>query len=193
MRCGERLAAAACVLLLSAPARGNEPLSAVHRLRYAMGTTFEIAAYHPDRADAQRAADRALDEVVRLDAVLSHFRRDSDLSRLVREGRRRTRGAPAAVRRRTCEVRHCATVGRVSSNTSAWRWAVGRLLRNRLHGALGERALPSGPHAGDVYLSSIACLILARLSAGDRRSSSSTSEAVDASASSLIASRKHRE
>ncbi len=52
-----------------------------------MGTMFDIVAYHSSPADAERAVARALDEIVRLDQVLSHFKTDSDLSRLIREGR----------------------------------------------------------------------------------------------------------
>ena len=59
----------------------------VHAQRYAMGTMFDIAAYHPARAQAERAIEAALAEVVRLDHVLSHFDPESDLSKLVRRGR----------------------------------------------------------------------------------------------------------
>jgi FAD:protein FMN transferase len=59
----------------------------VHRQRYAMGTMFDVLVYHDVRADAERAAEKALDEVVRLDRVLSHFSADNDLARLVRDGR----------------------------------------------------------------------------------------------------------
>lgn len=52
-----------------------------------MGTMFDVVVYHGSRADAERAMRSAMDEVRRLDRVLSHFREDSDLSRLVREGR----------------------------------------------------------------------------------------------------------
>jgi thiamine biosynthesis lipoprotein len=51
-----------------------------------MGTMFDVVAYHPYRADAERAIAQAMEEIARLDRVLSHFKRDSDLSRLVREG-----------------------------------------------------------------------------------------------------------
>ena len=68
-------------------ARGNEPLAPVHLQRYSMGTMFDIVAYHPSRGEAVRALERAMAEVVRLDGVLSHYRSDSDLARLVRDGR----------------------------------------------------------------------------------------------------------
>lgn len=61
--------------------------SPVHQQRYCMGTMFDIVAYHPSRPEAERALAKALDEVERLDAVMSHFKPESDLSRLNRVGR----------------------------------------------------------------------------------------------------------
>jgi thiamine biosynthesis lipoprotein len=61
----------------------------VHGQRYAMGTMFDIAVYHPARTQAERAIEAALTEIVRLDHVLSHYNADSDLSRLVRSSRGR--------------------------------------------------------------------------------------------------------
>lgn len=60
----------------------------VHGQRYSMGTMFDIVVFHASRPDAERAIAAALDEVVRLDGVMSHFRADSDLARLIRDGRR---------------------------------------------------------------------------------------------------------
>jgi FAD:protein FMN transferase len=57
----------------------------VHKTRYAMGTVFEIVAYGDSAVGASSAVDRALDEVVRLDKVMSNFKPDSDLSRMNRE------------------------------------------------------------------------------------------------------------
>jgi thiamine biosynthesis lipoprotein len=53
-----------------------------------MGTMFDIVVYHASREDAKRAIDKAVDEIYRLDRVLSDFDRESDLSKLVRDGRR---------------------------------------------------------------------------------------------------------
>jgi len=57
----------------------------VHKKRYAMGTVFEIVAYNDSVARASSAIDRALDEVVRLDKVMSNFMPESDLSSMNRE------------------------------------------------------------------------------------------------------------
>jgi thiamine biosynthesis lipoprotein len=63
------------------------PLVFVHQHRYAMGTVFDVAVYHDSPADAERAVTMALDEIVRLDRVLSNFRPDSALAHLLRGGR----------------------------------------------------------------------------------------------------------
>jgi FAD:protein FMN transferase len=52
-----------------------------------MGTMFDVLVYYASKVDAERAVDKALNEVDRLDRVLSHFKPDNDLARLVREGR----------------------------------------------------------------------------------------------------------
>lgn len=63
--------------------------SPVHQQRYCMGTMFDVVAYHESRSVAERAIGEALDEVERLDGVMSHFKAASDLSRLNREARNR--------------------------------------------------------------------------------------------------------
>lgn len=73
------------VCLLGAMPRAG-PLLAVGGQRYAMGTMFDVVVYHHARTDAERAIDRALAEITRLDRVLSHFDAESDLSALVRHG-----------------------------------------------------------------------------------------------------------
>lgn len=57
----------------------------VHKKRYAMGTVFEIVAYSDSTQRASSAIDRALDEIVRLDNVMSNYKSESDLSRMNRE------------------------------------------------------------------------------------------------------------
>jgi thiamine biosynthesis lipoprotein len=53
-----------------------------------MGTMFNVIVYHASAAAAERAVDEAIAEVVRLDGVLSHYKPQSELARLNREGRR---------------------------------------------------------------------------------------------------------
>src|SRR5688500_16931122 len=83
MRFVERLA----ILLLAGACLRADGIVFVHAQRYAMGTMFDIAAYHPSRSQAERAIEVALAEIVRLDHVLSHFDPESDLSKLIRRGR----------------------------------------------------------------------------------------------------------
>jgi FAD:protein FMN transferase len=94
--------AAACVVMLAAatglvgasgPATtpvSLQPVSLqpVSLQRYVMGTMIDIVVYHTSQADGVRAAERAMREIERLDRVLSHFKEDSDLSRLNREASR---------------------------------------------------------------------------------------------------------
>jgi len=56
----------------------------VHKKRYAMGTVYEIVAYDAEVARTSAVIDKALDEVVRLDAILSNYKPESDLSRMNR-------------------------------------------------------------------------------------------------------------
>lgn len=80
--------ASALVLLSAAPSARERP-APVHEQRYCMGTMFDIVAYDASRSKATAAVTRALDEIVRLDQVLSHYKADSDLAALVRDGGQR--------------------------------------------------------------------------------------------------------
>ena len=83
MRCVERVA----ILLLAGTCLRADGLVLVHAQRHAMGTMFDIVAYHASGPKAERAIEVALAEIVRLDHVLSHFDPESDLSKLLRTGR----------------------------------------------------------------------------------------------------------
>lgn len=72
------------VAMLAAAALRGESLSPVRGQRSVMGTTFEIVVYHPSESTARQSVDEAMAEIVRLDRVMSHYREDSDLSRLNR-------------------------------------------------------------------------------------------------------------
>jgi thiamine biosynthesis lipoprotein len=89
MRFASRWSFGLAMILLSASSfPRSQALSAVHQQRYCMGTMFDIVAYHPSRPDAEQAVERAMEEIVRLDQVMSDFKADSDLSKLNREGSR---------------------------------------------------------------------------------------------------------
>jgi thiamine biosynthesis lipoprotein len=51
-----------------------------------MGTRARVVLYASDRAQAQRAADAALDRIAELEAVMSDYRDDSELMRLCAAG-----------------------------------------------------------------------------------------------------------
>lgn len=75
------------VVLLAGAAVRADTLSPVQRERHVMGTMFNIVVYHDTAAPAERAVDEAMAEIVRLDGVLSHYKAQSELSRVNREGR----------------------------------------------------------------------------------------------------------
>jgi thiamine biosynthesis lipoprotein len=70
---------------LHAPEVFSQTTPFVHKKRYAMGTVFEIVAYSDSAKRVSSTIDEALDEVVRLDNVMSNFKPESDLSRMNRE------------------------------------------------------------------------------------------------------------
>jgi thiamine biosynthesis lipoprotein len=72
------------LLVFPLSAGSNEPLTFVHKLKYAMGTVVEIAAYDDSVAHASAAIDHALAEMVRIDKMMSNFDPTSELSRLNR-------------------------------------------------------------------------------------------------------------
>jgi len=66
----------------------------VHKKKYVMGTVFEIAAYGELRPQLSAAVDLALQEVVRLDDVMSDYKADSALSRLNHSSHSRPQRVP---------------------------------------------------------------------------------------------------
>jgi len=54
----------------------------VHKLKYAMGTVVEIVVYDDSVARASAAIDRGLQEMIRIDLMMSNFDPGSELSRL---------------------------------------------------------------------------------------------------------------
>lgn len=59
-------------------------LPSVHKKKYVMGTVFEIVAYESSPLKASSAIDKAFDEIVRLDSLLSNYKPESELSSLNR-------------------------------------------------------------------------------------------------------------
>lgn len=88
-------AAAAAAVLLAWYAVGAGRAQKIEASRLSMGCLYSIAAYSESPGAAGGALQRALDEVDRIDRLMSHYREDSPLSRINREAAR----APVAVDR----------------------------------------------------------------------------------------------
>src|SRR5438876_2044152 len=77
-----------CFVLISfilVSATDSEPATSfVHKKKYVMGAVFEIVAYDDSPARASDAIDKAFQEIVRLDEVMSNYNSASALSRLNR-------------------------------------------------------------------------------------------------------------
>jgi len=86
MRFDKRWAAALVLIFVSlnSTAQTSATRHLVYKKKYVMGTVFEIAAYgeSPDRTSA--AIDKAFQEIVRIDDLMSNFKPDSALSNLNR-------------------------------------------------------------------------------------------------------------
>ena len=76
-------------------ATDSEPtISFVHKKKYVMGTVFEIVAYDKSSARVSDAIDKAFQEIVRLDEVMSNYNSESALSRLNRSAHFHTEVVP---------------------------------------------------------------------------------------------------
>lgn len=79
----------ACLVLARTASTSGETPTALHQQRYAMGTMFDIIVFHDSRSVGERAVGAAFAEIDRLERVMSHYRSDSDLSKMNREARYR--------------------------------------------------------------------------------------------------------
>jgi FAD:protein FMN transferase len=130
---------AVAVVLTSGLLLEAEGPQLIHQQRYAMGTMFDVVAYHASRPDGERAIASAMDEIARLDQVLSHYKADSDLARLLREAR----GTFARVDASLFDVlRESLVVSRASGGT--FDVTIGPLLK-LWRTAHDERRRPSAP------------------------------------------------
>ena len=85
MRCDNRRAAALISFFLIASfVQSSENHVLVYKKKYIMGTVFEIAAYDQSSEHASNAIERAFQEIVRLDDLMSNYKPDSALSTLNR-------------------------------------------------------------------------------------------------------------
>lgn len=88
MRCDKRRAAALVTFCIIASfLQSSEKQILVYRKKYVMGTVFEIAAYDQSPEHASSAIEKAFQEIVRLDDLLSNYKPGSALSNLNRSAR----------------------------------------------------------------------------------------------------------
>ena len=100
MRCGKRHASViTSIVLVASFVQCVQSQSLVYKKKYAMGTVFEIAAYDPSPEHASRAIEKAFQEIVRLDGLLSDYKPDSPLSKLNRSAHFHEEEVPAELYR----------------------------------------------------------------------------------------------
>jgi FAD:protein FMN transferase len=84
--------------VLSLPLQASVPVESRHEFRRAqMGTQFRVVLYAGSEAQARRAAERALDRIAEVEAALSDYREDSELSRVEARLASLPPGAPVEV------------------------------------------------------------------------------------------------
>jgi FAD:protein FMN transferase len=81
------LGVAAGLPLLASADRPQEPPPLRQWRGTALGCPSRILLHHPDRAVAERAVARCVDEIERLEKAFSLYRADSEIARLNRDGR----------------------------------------------------------------------------------------------------------
>src|SRR5579859_4636244 len=94
----DRRRAAALVVLtfsLGSSVQSSENQTLVYKKKYIMGTVFEIAAYGASAERVSAAIDKAFQEIVRIDDLMSDYKPDSALSTLNRTAHFRTERVPS--------------------------------------------------------------------------------------------------
>src|SRR5215469_12714232 len=86
MHFDKRVAATLVVLFISFGSSGqiSDKKQIVYRKKYIMGTVFEIAAYGESSEQTSIAIERAFQEIIRIDDVMSNYKPESALSALNR-------------------------------------------------------------------------------------------------------------
>lgn len=85
MRCDSRqMTALVSLLLIAFLVQASENQVPVYKKKYIMGTVFEIVAYDQSPEHASNAIEKAFQEIVRIDDLLSNYKSDSALSNLNR-------------------------------------------------------------------------------------------------------------
>jgi thiamine biosynthesis lipoprotein ApbE len=79
-----RAAALVVFFSITASVQSSDSTPLVYKKKYIMGTIFEIATYDQSSEHASIAIEKAFQEIVRIDDLLSNYKADSALSRLNR-------------------------------------------------------------------------------------------------------------
>ena len=83
MRCDKRpIAMLIAFCLVGSLIHSSDNRALVYKKKYVMGTVFEIAAYDNSSEHAANAIEKAFQEVVRLDDLMSNYKPESALSKL---------------------------------------------------------------------------------------------------------------
>jgi thiamine biosynthesis lipoprotein len=82
------LAAWLAAVSLHATGAGPQPLYRHEASRMSMACLYSIEAYGPDAEALPHIVEEAFDEVDRIDRLMSHYKTDSELSRVNREAAR---------------------------------------------------------------------------------------------------------
>ena len=96
MRWVKRWTTALIVVLfsLAANVQNSETFRLVYKKKYVMGTVFEVAAYDKSPEAASKAIEKAFQEIVRIDDLLSNYKVESALSQLSRSAHFRAQRVP---------------------------------------------------------------------------------------------------
>jgi thiamine biosynthesis lipoprotein ApbE len=97
MRCDKRWAAALLAFFFSIASgvQSSDNATLVYGKKYIMGTVFEIAAYDQSSEHGSNAIEKAFQEIVRIDDLLSNYKADSPLSNLNRSAHFHAEKVPA--------------------------------------------------------------------------------------------------
>lgn len=98
MPCARQIALSILILLclsISSNLRASDSPVLVYKKKYVMGTVFEIVAYDQSSEHASKAIEKALQEIVRLDDLLSNYKSESPLSQLNRSAHFQPEQVPA--------------------------------------------------------------------------------------------------
>ena len=95
MRCAKRqMSALIFVLLISSLVQSSDTAGLIYKKKYVMGTVFEIVVYARPSHHVSEAIQKALDEITRIDDLMSNYKADSALSKLNRSAHFHTETVP---------------------------------------------------------------------------------------------------